>query len=272
MKFSLVTAYYNRRELLLNTLYTISNSIHVNDLEVIIVDDASNDANRIDDVESLFNFSIKVIRINQNDKWWKNPCIPFNIGFNSASGENIIIQNPECLHVGDIIDIVNKKLKKNTYINFGCYSVNNHITNKISKIRLNNSICTASLLNILEPFNNKSTINDGEVGWYNHSKHKPSNLHFCSAIRNDDLRSLGGFDERYSQGIAYDDNEFLLRIKRKGIEIIPTDDPFVVHQYHGTTNYTANLDLVYRNLSLYKTITMNEKEFRVYSRHYPCFD
>ncbi len=92
MKISIVTAYYNRRQLLINTLKSISKTSH-DDFEVIVVDDGSTEENKIGDLPNEYPF-LKVIRVEPEDKWYINPCVPFNRGFKEASGEIVILQNP----------------------------------------------------------------------------------------------------------------------------------------------------------------------------------
>ena len=72
------------------------------DFEVIAVDDCSDEDQRIDDLANRFSF-LKTHRIQKENKWYNNPCIPFNIGFSLSSGDQIIIQNDECLHYSDIL-------------------------------------------------------------------------------------------------------------------------------------------------------------------------
>ena len=88
---------------------------------------------------------------------------------------------------------------------------------------------------------------------YNHSKYNPNAFHFCSAITRKDLDDLGGFDERYANGIGYDDMDLIARIRRKGMKVEIVDSPFVVHQAHEPTDYTNNQDLLTRNMNLYNT-------------------
>jgi len=42
----------------------------------------------------------------------------------------------------------------------------------------------------------------------------------------------GGFDDRYADGIAYDDNAFRDRVARAGIPFAVRDDILVLHQWH----------------------------------------
>jgi glycosyltransferase involved in cell wall biosynthesis len=54
---SIVMSYYNRRQLLFNTLHSIKES-KCKSFEVVIVDDASDD--KIDDIVRLFDFPINI--------------------------------------------------------------------------------------------------------------------------------------------------------------------------------------------------------------------
>ena len=68
-------------------------------------DDNSNDENRLEEEIKQFTFSIKLIVISKEEKGDRiNPCIAYNRGFAEATGEIIMIQNPECYHQGDIIN------------------------------------------------------------------------------------------------------------------------------------------------------------------------
>ena len=123
---SIVTAYFNRRTLLINTLQSLTKS-KIKDFEFIVVDDCSSDEHRIEDLSITYPF-LKVIRIEPHQKWYTNPCVPFNIGFKEAKGDIIIIQNPECYHYDDILSYTLSNLTKNDYFSFGCYSLSREKT------------------------------------------------------------------------------------------------------------------------------------------------
>lgn len=214
---SIVMAYYNRKPQLLNTLASIRHFGH--EVEVVIVDDASNDG---DDIYALESGSIKVVRI--VDKTWINPCIAFNMGFVNATGDVIIIQNPECIHVGDIVGHVLDNIKDGLYLNYSAYSINKSITERI--------IAGEDVVSAINPIENRIVPTNMENGWYNHPVYRPYMLHFCSAITRKDLWELGGFDERYFDGLAFDDNDFLHRLNMKKMKITMIENPFVVHQWH----------------------------------------
>lgn len=256
---SIVTAYHNSKDLLITTLKTIANS-SVKDVEFVLVDDCSSEEHRVEDLVSDFPF-LRVIRLEKKDKWYVNPCVVFNIGFKEAKGDIIILQNPECLHIGDVLERASK-IKKGEYLSLGCYSINQTKTKMIKSLDVVNN---GNLLNIVEP-SPGGVRADGDNGWYNHSVYRPMGFHFCSVITKEDLNELGGFDERYAKGIAYDDNEILVRVKRMGLEVKFINNPFVVHQWHYSSNNYQHLDanqLVRRNSDLLNNVTMKETTWKV---------
>ena len=261
MHISIVMAYYNRRNLLINTLHSINKSKYNKQLEIVIVDDAS-DAN-INDIATIFPLlNFKIITIKKEDKWWVNPCIPTNIGIRGAVGDVIIIQNPECLHTGDILSVVESNIGRNKYLVFGCYAIGHNETNLISNVNINSPTYFNDINSIIEPLNNISThLCGGRNKWYQHSMYNSGEINFCTAIMKEDLEDLGGFDEKFANGIGKDDREFILRVRKKNMEIIVIDKPFVIHQCHGYTDY-SNKKLVERNNLLFSE-TMDSDEYKV---------
>lgn len=235
---SIVTAYHNRKDLFINTLESISKS-EISDYEIIAVDDTSSDEHRLEDLIPKYP-KLKVIRIDEKDKWWINPCVNFNIGFKAAIGDIIILQNPECKHNGDILKKASE-IKNGQYYSFACYSLDKDSTYSSAEPQILNR--PASM--------------DGQLSWYNHSIYRPKGYHFCSAITKEDLTRLGGFDEKYATGIAYDDDEFLYRVAKMGLQISIIDYPYVMHQWHQSINY-SHLDaakLVQKNRDLFINYT-----------------
>src|SRR5512139_2945721 len=93
----IVTAYHNREKQLLKTLESFRG---YSDIEVIIVNDS--------EPLNLPNYPFDVTEIRIKNKTWINPGVNFNIGFEEALSrkpEKIIIQNPECYHVGNILSV-----------------------------------------------------------------------------------------------------------------------------------------------------------------------
>jgi glycosyltransferase involved in cell wall biosynthesis len=212
---SIVMAYLNRKALLDKTLESIRNS-QIKNYELIIVDDGSD--------EPLVCDEAKVIRIEPKDKWWSNPVIPFNMGFKEAKGDVVLIQNPECYHIGDVLTYVTEHIELNDYISFSCYAMPQQQTEEFHR-------------GIFPKMNNSAVTHTEKSGWYNHPIYAPVGYHFCSAISRQVLNAIGGFDERYAFGVAFDDNAFIRTIKRWELNVRIVDNPYVLHQYHPPMSY-----------------------------------
>ena len=208
LKISIVMAFYNRQALLDKTLESLDKSA-IKDYELIIVDDASAIPLKCD--------RAKVIRVEKKDKWYNCSCVAWNRGMREVTGDIVILNSPECYHVGDILSYVRDNIKPNLYLSFGCYSID-----KLETENLHEGIFP-DLVN---------AVVDGHTGWYNHTVYRPKAYHFCSAILKKDLDMIGGFDERYAYGVAFDDDEFIRTIKYMGMDVKIINKPYVIHQYH----------------------------------------
>lgn len=258
---SIVTAYYNRKKLFLRTLNSLKPSYGKIDFEVIAVDDGSDEKERIEDLQIEFPF-LKVIRLEKNTKWYSNSCIPFNIGFANVKGDKIIIQNPECYHYDNILEYVSENLCNNQYLSFGCFSLDKEQTDD------DKTFFDKENIDCLIESNNKTVVDDGDLGWYNHSKHRPEAFHFCSAIKTIDLYDLGGFDERYALGVGFDDNEFVYRIKSKKMQVVFVDEKIVLHQNHYSVKECSaqivdKSEIYRRNRFLFSNVTTNRRFWKV---------
>lgn len=266
-KVSIVMAYYNRLEVLKVSLRTISMTKHDN-IEVIIVDDGSDAPHRCEEIKDCYDLDIKVLRIDKEKKTWTNSCISFNKGFQQAVGDIVIIQNPECLHVGDVVSYAVENLNDENYLTFSCYSINAPATTHLLNIKSDTSDYVDKIVALIEPHMKSHVVISNFLGWYNHPTVRPYAYHFCSAITKKNLDELGGFDERYSLGFGYDDNELLTRIKRKGLRIgvvSPESGVYVIHQYHSicAESRSSKSEGVQKNCKLFHEVTLKETGWKV---------
>lgn len=270
MLVSIATAYLNRKPQFLATLNSIQQTckkLKNDDLEIVVVDDASEEDHRLsnkDFEDAGFTFKRKIIRVDEEKKFWCNPCLSFNLAFLNCSGENIIIQNPECFHLYDVVDYTINNLKKNDYFSYACFSAdpkNSELIQKFSKPE--NPNYKKDIVNNIE-FSNLSSSSHGQFNtWYNHSQIRPMAYHFCSAIKKDDLLDLGGFDNNFSMGVGYDDDEFLFRIHKKGMNIKIVDYPSVIHQYHRAFCGNGKIAPTTHNYSVFHGYTKQLEDYRV---------
>jgi glycosyltransferase involved in cell wall biosynthesis len=263
MKISVVMANYNRRNLLINTLKTIEYYNSERNIEVIVVDDASDENESVLDVPQLFKIPVIIVPITKKEKKWMCCCMPFNIGFSFVTGDIIIIQNPENLHVGDIAGYVPDHIANNVFLSFALYSLNQADTDSLQEKTIKKGIYDGQQIKkaIGTFVKDKKNWKDGDTCWYNHSIYQPAGNHLMSAITRTALEDLNGFDERYGPGFAYDDIEFKTRILRRNMIIKIVDEPFAIHQRHTLAAYLKNQNEFNRNSELLNT-TSKENFYR----------
>lgn len=217
MKVVIVMTYWNRPYQLNVTLKSIAKTKH-NDFEVVIVDDASKEDISLED----YPFPITILKIQDKDKKWTNPEPAYNTGLNYAMTLNpdvIIIQNAECYHVGDVIYYATTVTDK-TYIAFGCFSLDQK-----------NTFGPHDIEELIQMSKRRARF-DGDLAWYNHPIYRPNAFDFCAAVTAKNMKLLNGYDERFSAGHAYGDNNLIERVNVLGLKIEITERPHVVHQWH----------------------------------------
>jgi len=220
--------YWNRPAQLAKTLESFKQSAE-KDFNVLIIDNNSDQ----DIVLPELPYKVTVVKLTKTYHYLS----AHNMGFLYALKYNpkiIIIQHSECYHQGDVISYA-KKVTDESYISFGCYSLGQGETPETVQI------------------NNRCMTFNGDSAWYNHPIYRPQNMQFCTAITTKNLIKLNGFDERFCEGVWFDDNYFIDMIKRLGLKIELTEYPFVFHQWHPDA-WTAKPELIYKNRDLYESI------------------
>lgn len=260
---SIVTAYKNRWPLFEFTLKTIQKSKYT-DFEIVVVDDCSDVEHRLESKLKNYNFPITLIRLEKENKFYTNPCIPFNIGFNYTRGDTILIQNPECFHLGQVLQKASQ-IQDNDYLVFSCYNLDKQLSEKVREVQ---DADFTKINNLLVPTQNRTITHCEETAWYNHPTYRDTKLHFATAIKKTDLDDLGGFDELYAFAVAYDDNDLVERIRKKNMNVYYSTIPIVVHQWHGLGNYTEHhpaLSQIFQNFNrdIFVHYTVPHANYRV---------
>jgi len=237
MKYSIIMPYYNRPELRFSLDSYRDLYKNRSDFEIVIVEDSKNTLDvgmhkiLLDTVVKYPELRIKLV---QDPKISYNPSSKYNVGVKEASGEIIMLTNPEVPHASDILKFIDSSDMNNLYIVCACQAV------YLSKIG--------------------ETFKDCELSfymWYQHTQYRDVRYHFCTAISKDNyLNRVKGFDERYCEGIAYDDDNFVKRVVKSGLIILPVDDIVTYHIEH-SRNYKISSEefnrLVEINRSLWTT-------------------
>ena len=240
VKISVVMAYYNRKDQTLETLKSIESS-EFKDFEVIIVDDASVESQRLEEYVGNYKYEIRLIRINPQEKTWVNPCVAYNAGIKESRGDIIMLQNPEVLHVGDCLSFVNDNLRVGDWLTFSCYGLGSFKDNiELSGTKNKYDYILRKQQELMysrgDTFGGNAAFHDPQ-GWVNHITHRTA-CHYMAAIHKSDLveKMDGGFYHGYKDGVCFDDNDFIFRLKHNNMKIKLVDfkvsTPFAVHQYH----------------------------------------
>ena len=232
-KVSIVSTYYNRKLELWRTLKTIEKSTF-KDFEYVIVDDGSSPEHRIEDFSDTFNF-LKLKRIESQDKYYYNPCVPYNMAIAIAQGDIVILQSPECMYIGDPIQYAVDNVVYGQYFVYSCYSLGQHNSMKLSSIdmELPMNILEEELIKTIGGFTTESCDKIGRYdSWFTHPIYRAIPYNFLSAMTMKDMRELGGFDERFAEGHAFDDTDFLTRIEKKKMKVNIVENPYCIHQFH----------------------------------------
>jgi GT2 family glycosyltransferase len=245
--------FFNRRKQFIKSLETIKNLGH-QDIEVVVVDDASNEEDRIADLPGLYPF-LRTFRIEaENKACGSSPVIPYNMAIKESKGEKIIITNPECAFVGDIIQYVKDHVNDSQAVSFGCFSLSEELSESLFP---DGQLAAYETINDLVSSHRNVPGGNGQLGWYNHSQIRPAAYHFCNAFTRNTLIGINGFDERYAGGICFDDDDLLFRVRQAGCNVPIVDDPFVLHQYHCSAHVQGPVaaEAFQRNCQLYSSIT-----------------
>lgn len=273
-RVSIAMAYRDRKAQLVRTLRSIAASALASEVEVVVADDASRPEERVEELAARFSFPLHVVRLDPADRWWVNPCVSFNRAIGACQGELLVVQNPECLHLGDVLADAVSRVGAEDYVAYSCYSLDRPTTEGLDEIP--SGAADAADRSFVDrvrervgPLRPRAIGGEGELGWYNHGRHRPVAYHFCAALPRARMEELGGFDQRYAHGVGFDDDELLARVRRLGLRVAIVDEPCVLHQWHYTAGGFGGLgdtprgrEDFRRNEALYRTATLTESGWK----------
>ena len=259
---SIVMTSSNRSKQVYYTLDTIKNSNYKN-IQVIIVDDSDNDPILEINLQK-YPFYIDLICIKKENRSWHNPCVNYNIGFEFIKGNKIVIQNGEVCHVGDFLSYVNNNIIDNNYYVCDVKAVNSLNENDViyNKKKLTTDIYKQNIF----------------LMWYQ-GRERVCNYHFLSALTKNTFDSVKFFSYDFSYGNGGDDDDLLLKIISKKINIINLFQDLYhfggIHLYHNKVyhpeNGFENADILLKNKleyynknKIYVDISENIDCFNIY--------
>jgi hypothetical protein len=245
---SIVMTSSNRSKQVYYTLSQIQ-AASFNHIHIIIVDDSDVDP-LIKEYISRYAFHIDLIYINTENKKWINPVVNYNIGFQFIKGSKVVIQNSEVCHVGDVLGWISKYTSDNYYYSFDVRAVNSFESNEeIYKIQYLTS----------EIYSKDYLFKEGKIGWY-HGQENITNYHFLTTMTRNTFQLINNFSYDYTFGKDWDDNDFLLKIKSKNINIVNLFHNIYnfggIHLFHSSSygkwkNVESNSDIYHIKLKEY---------------------
>ena len=237
MKYSFLLPYCKRDSFESSLISFLHHYSERKDYEIVLIEDISNHEdqghhdnllNIIKKYESLINMVYCF-----DDYRSYNSAKKYNIGFGKSTGEFLILSNPETFHKENVLKGLDEEFSKDpgVYVMCSCQAV--HFNNPVIASFDDYNKCRWDM-------------------WYQHSQHNNRMLHFCSAISRENFLKVGGFDERYCRGIAYEDDSLRERIRLNNIPLIYRDDLITLHIEHSRQYLYDNKVLHDLNRDLYR--------------------
>lgn len=206
MKVSICMAAYKRAPLLRITLESIRRQ-DADDVEIVVCEDGDDGGWTRSVCEK---FGAKYFqRKRRPDQPYSNPAIPTNIAIRQATGELLILQNPECRHAAD--DVIEKLTAPH---------------------RSDRRLAVFATVEALQE-------NGSHWQWYCHPLFRRAPYFFCGSVLRENVIEAGGFDEDFGRGTGgygFDDDFFSLCLAKRGVLFQFRDDIPVKHQWHESTN------------------------------------
>jgi len=233
---------YNRATQLSRTLDRLSRLTKPD--ELVIVDDGSTDDTRTVIKNAKEKLGIPVRYIFRDKKGYDVCSIPRNIGIKHCTHEYIVVSEPECLFVTDVIKQFKEAslARPNDIISAGIVYFTNPETPIDNAVSVNPQSFIDNAWDVKKfPMHAEDRFDkDGNRVIYTQAtvtKAKNMTAPFSAMYKKDWLFEIGGWDEDFSLingggGYAWDDTDLLTRLRIKGHNQDINRNIKVIHQWH----------------------------------------
>ncbi|RKY33189.1 MAG: hypothetical protein DRP74_00620 [Candidatus Omnitrophota bacterium] len=265
VKLSAVMSSYNRGGLIRWSLLSLVNQ-QVPPDEIIFIDDGSVDGTgRI-----IENFMKEHPEVNLKYYYNNNPgwtiCVHgMNCGIKKATGDLIMLTEPEILHPTPDVKIAKEFFSKpgnenKILIANPLYAVYEIALRRLTEEQLLNPILITKLPNVYDYYVGYCSPPDTITYFPN------GGTHHIAIIFKRHLLAIGGYDEEFLDGGAggYDDIDLLTRLRYYGIEEVRTNEIIAIHLYHEPPpSYARQPELVKKNYLKMQSRKPNEWKVNV---------
>jgi glycosyltransferase involved in cell wall biosynthesis len=211
---SVIITAFQRPHLLKWGLYSLARQTIPFNFEIIVVNDAVEDETveicRMYQQQLNIKYIFSGHRNHSGEIKWRVPGFAINIGVRHAEGEVLIISCAEMFHLNDTISQLTGPV---------------HANRKLIGVPHGKDDQNGAFLNSIE-------TNNGNYDYSLYEGCAPLNVYlpFLMSVSRREFFEIGGYDEDYT-GIAYDDNDFVERLRGNGCVYHQTG-AYTVHLYH----------------------------------------
>ena len=196
------------------------------DYEIIICDDHSEES-EIEMLSCLIGPTVKLCKTKDTQHSY-NMVLSMNEIAEHATGDVFLLTSTETIPINDIFvkkvhEITPKKCIVGSCLALGPFGSSRFLTTPFERL-------------------NAVKWHEQNAKWYQHSKHNNRQFNFFSLIHQSDWHNIGGFNTAMKDTYAYDDVDFLKRLKDSGTQIISDDEIMSVHLHH-----YLNGDVIFKN-------------------------
>jgi Predicted glycosyltransferases len=228
MRCSIIIPYYKRREQLLNTLETLNlQDFDVNDFEVLLIEDGSEDFSQeiIDNMK--FKINIRYFNTTKN----AGRARTRNLGISQAKGELLILLDSDMLVKPDYVsrhyDFHTRVFPDTLVLQMGLRNLlydrlYDNLTNRLTELAFKKDYDHEERQNLFQLISeNLGSLRSSWLYTYTNNLSIPQKA----------VDLFGGFDEKF-KGWGLEDTEFGYRLSKNGVKIMYNPGIEAFHQYH----------------------------------------
>jgi len=257
-------AHYKREELLYRTLWAYRDQHtpeELKNIEFVIVDDDGGKSELFRKVLKVHSKALNITAASM-DEGTNNASGPMNYAIKLSKGELVVLTNPENIpYTPHLLTKIKRLMMMGGLVRHlacACYGLSDGHTDELRDVDWSSP---QQFVNCLSETEFNSISSNGSIkgleGWRQHTRYRPADWYFLSAIFRKPLYTIRGFDEDYMEGQGKEDVDFANRVIKLGMEMVRTDEIVCLHQNHYNADshqFASNRkDAVRQNTKVFKT-------------------
>jgi hypothetical protein len=212
------------------------------------------------DLFENFSFTIKLLKVSSEHP---NNNILCNVGIKYATGDIVLLNETEIVHVGDIVSTAVKFTTDENYVVFPVLklptdTLNPVLDKYITKVYQKMDEVPDLHFGSSEALKQIHTIFNTDNFWLSHPERNPTNYYHLSSIYRNNLvdKMNNGFNEEFSNGVEYHDKEFVDRVYNTGLSVhsIMPGRLFPMGIKFNEPKLTFDINLVKKNQELFEKL------------------